>query len=539
MSEENNNKNNIDNSARFKEIREVLKKHHITRGITPEKLRLILVDLGPTYIKLGQIMSLHSDVLPREYCDELFKLTSDVEPMPFEDVIEVIEKSWRMPYTDVLKNIEPKPLGSASIAQVHKASLLDGTPVVIKVQRKGVYDVMARDIGLLHKMVKLMPPIGGLKNMVDFDMVLDEMWSVAQQEMDFLKEAENIVEFKHNNKDIVYVSVPDFYKEYTTDRVLVMEYVDGIELTDRNTLINKGYDCDEIGKKLANNFIKQIMEDGFFHADPHPGNLRIRDGKIIWLDMGMMGSLSEKQRKIMVKGVESIALNDINSLEKAVYDLCDNDGHVDRSKLNEELRMFMNKYGNVTMGEVNIPETLMDLLDIMKNNNLILPHGVTMLVRGLAHIEGVLEVIAPDISMTEIAASRMADTYMDDFDLKTETKNFLRKAFTATRQGVEIPSLITEALKDYLSGEAKTNLKLQISGPFAELVYTSVRNLVIGMCLTGLLIGSAIICTTDMSPKIFGIPFLGFIGFAIAASSALFLIGRFFYRWMLKRLRKR
>ena len=529
----------IDNSKRLKEMRAVLKKHHITRGITPEKLRLILVDLGPTYIKLGQIVSLHSDILPRAYCDELLKLTSDVEPMPFEDVIEVIEKSWGMKYTDVFKNIDETPLGSASIAQVHKAKLLNGDKVVVKVQRKGVYDVMARDIGLLHRLVKLMPPVAGIKNMVDLDMVLDEMWTVAQQEMDFLKEAENIVEFGHNNKNVVYVTVPDFYKEYTTDRVLVMEYIRGAKLTDRKTLEEKGYDCNEIGRKLVNNFIKQIMEDGFFHADPHPGNLRVREGKIVWLDMGMMGRLSESQRKIMIKGVESIALNDINMLEKAVFELCDVGGEVDHAKLSDELRQFLDKYSTTTIGEVNIPETMFDLMDIMKKNNLIMPHGVTMVVRGIAHIEGVLEVIAPDISMFDIAVSRMGDRFLDDFDLKAETQGFIRKLYGAGKQGIEIPTKVNEALSAYLSGEAKTNLLLQISGPFAELIYTCVRNLVIGMCLAGLLVGSAIICTTDMNPRIFDIPFLGVAGFGIATLMVLFLIARFFLRWLIKRHRKK
>ena len=262
-------KNTKDNTSRFKEIREVLMRNHITRGISPEKLRTILEELGPTYVKLGQIMSLHSDILPKRYCDALMDLTSDVTPMPFSEVKEVLEKSWMCSINDILSSIEETPLGSASIAQVHKAVLLNGDEVVIKVQRKGIYDIMARDIGLLHRLVSLMPKIG------DLNMVLDEMWTVAQQEMDFLKEAANITEFAHNNKDVVYIGIPELYKEYTTDRVLVMEYVDGINITDIDKLTELGYDTHEIGQKLVNNFIKQVMDDGFFHADPHPGNICI------------------------------------------------------------------------------------------------------------------------------------------------------------------------------------------------------------------------------------------------------------------------
>ncbi len=182
-------------SGRLREIMSVLMRSRINEGLTPEKLRQILEELGPTYIKLGQIMSLHSDILPKQYCDELMKLNSDVTPMPFETVEEVINRSYRCRWQDVFASIEKEPLGSASIAQVHKAKLLSGEDVIVKVQRKGIYDIMARDIGLMKRAVKLIPPIGEIRNLVDLNMVIDELWSVAQEEMDFLKEASNMEEF--------------------------------------------------------------------------------------------------------------------------------------------------------------------------------------------------------------------------------------------------------------------------------------------------------------------------------------------------------
>ena len=533
------NNTQSDDSLRFNEIKSVLKKHQLGRGINPVKLREILEDLGPTYVKLGQIMSLHSDILPRSYCDELLNLTSDVAPMPFEVVISVIEESLGEDYTTIFKNIDETPIGSASIAQVHRARLLNGEPVVIKVQRPGVYETMSRDITLLHKVVRRMPSIAGIKSMVDLDMILDEMWAVAQQELDFITESSNILEFTEYNKDIVYIYIPKFYKEYTTDKVLVMEYIDGQAINDRKLLESRGYDTEEIGKKLVNNFIKQVMEDGFFHADPHPGNLRIREGKIVWFDMGMMGRLTERQRRIMIRGVEGIALKDINMLEGAVYDLCDTKGKVNRKQLYNDLRAFLNKYGSMSMGNVKVPETLMDLVEIMKKNNLVMPQGVSMLARAFAHIEGLLASISPDINMIDIAIDRMQEAFIHEFNIKKELGSFARKMYRSTNKGVELPSLMADALRDYLNGEAKTNLTMQISGPFAELVASSVRNLVIGMCLAGLLVGSAIVCVTDMEPKILGIPFLGFIGFSIASSMTTFLIMRYFIRWFIKKMRER
>ena len=162
----------------MKEITAVLHKHAITRGVSPEKLRMILEDLGPTYIKLGQIMSLRSDILPKRYCDELMKLCSDVAPMPFDQVVDVIQDAFGCLWQEEFQSIEEKPLGSASIAQVHRAVLKSGEQVVIKVQRKGIYRTMARDIGLMHKVVRLLPPVS-IKEMVDLDLVLDELWKVT------------------------------------------------------------------------------------------------------------------------------------------------------------------------------------------------------------------------------------------------------------------------------------------------------------------------------------------------------------------------
>ena len=260
--------------GRLKEITAVLHKHGITRGVTPEKLRLILEDLGPTFIKIGQIMSMHSDILPKRYCDELMRLRSEVTPMPFEEVAEVLESSYGCMWQEIFESIEPVPLGAASIAQVHKAVLKDGDPVVIKVQRKGIYETMARDIALLHKAVKLLPPVS-LKGIVDLDMVLDELWNVAREEMNFITEAGNMEEFAKRNQLVAFVSVPKLYQEYSTIHVLVMEYVGGFCIDDKEALLENGYDLKEVGSKLVDNYIKQVMDDGFFHADPHPGNVKV------------------------------------------------------------------------------------------------------------------------------------------------------------------------------------------------------------------------------------------------------------------------
>lgn len=525
-----------ENSERFREIKDVLRKNQITRGVTPEKLRMILEELGPTYIKLGQIMSLHSDFLPKAYCDELLKLNSDVTPMPFDDVEDVINHSYGQDWRELFQFIEEAPLGSASIAQVHRARLKNGEEVIIKVERKGIYDTMARDIGLLHRLVKLIPPVGDFKNLVDLDMVLDELWSVAQEEMDFLKEAANMDEFSRNNASVQYVTTPKLYHEYSTGHVLVMEYIDGYSLDDVESLQNAGYDMDEIGTKFVNNFIKQVMDDGFFHADPHPGNVKIRDGKIVWIDMGMMGRLSEKDRHTMIKGIRGIALHDISMVENSVLEIGEFRGKPDRERLYQDLKKFIADYGTTSMGSLDVAAAIAGLVEIMKQNRISLPHGVSMLCRGLTHIQGVLAVISPDINMMQIAVNRYTEDFLKNINWKSEFQKQARIVYRSVNKGVEIPGLVTDILKEHLEGQSVVNIDLHSSEDLTNVISAAIRNIVVGLCVAALLIASSVICTTDMTPKILGIPVLGFAGYAFAMVVSIFLTVR--YLWSKRKKRK-
>ena len=304
-------------TARGREIAAILLKYHAERGISPEKLRLILQDLGPTFIKLGQIFSTRTDVLPAAYCEELAKLRADVDPMPFDVVKKAVEDALGKPITEAFAEFQEKPLGAASIAQAHLAKLPDGQQVVVKVQRPGIGATMGEDIALLRKGAGVMR-LTGLDQTVDLNMVLDEMWATAQEEMDFRQEARNLAEFAEKNGNIRCIACPKVYPELCCQTLLTMEYIAGYSLLDQQTLVQEGYDLKDIGDKLADNYVKQIVQDGFFHADPHPGNIRIREGQIVWLDMGMMGRITERDRKLMREAITAVSSHDVESLRRIV-----------------------------------------------------------------------------------------------------------------------------------------------------------------------------------------------------------------------------
>ena len=521
-------KNMDDYRARLKEMTEVFRKNSITRGITPKKLRQILEDLGPTYIKLGQIMSSRSDILPQKYCDELMRLRSEVPPMSFSQVQEVIDRSFGYSWKQVFLDIEEKPLGSASIAQVHRATLKTRENVVVKVQREGIYETMSRDIGLLRRAVKLLPPVA-FKDLVDLDLVLTELWRVTQEEMNFLMEAANMEEFAAKNRDVVFVEVPRLYREYTTTQVLVMEYVDGLAIDDKADLLANGYDLSEIGAKFVDNFVKQVIDDGFFHADPHPGNVMIRGGKIVWMDMGMMGRLTDRDREFISRAVEGVALNDIGMIQDCVLAIGEFRGKPDQSQLYDDLQALMAKYGTADMGSIDIAELVKNLMEIMKNNQIVMPHGLTLLARGLTHVEGILATISPDINMVQIASARIKDQFFQEENLKKEAKKTVRSVIRSLRRAIDIPSLAADILQGHMKGQTKVNLELHVSEDLSQLLRRLIRNIVMGLWVMALLISSSIICTTDMHPKILGIPALGALGYLIAFVIVMYVFVKHFF----------
>jgi ubiquinone biosynthesis protein len=356
--------------------------------------------------------------------------------------------------------------------------------------------------------------------------------------MNFLKEAANMEEFAANNAEYNYIYVPKLYREHTTGRALVMEYVQGIPINDKTELLARGYDLDEIGNKFAHNFINQIMNDGFFHADPHPGNVHIRDGKIVWLDMGMMGRLTERERRIMMRGVQGIGLRDVSMVTDAVLEIGNFHGTPDRDQLYRDIREFIEEYGNISMGNVDIAEVLEAMMEVMKKNHVGLPHGMTMLVRGMAHLEGVLADISPDISMIQIAASSAASSVMRQIDWQKEAGRTARHLYRSAKKTIELPSLAADIMKEYLEGQSRFNLKLDASREFEDLINSAIRNIVIGMCIVALLLSSSILCLTGMKPQVLGIPFLGFLGYLTAFVSVAFFLVRFIIRKVRRHKRK-
>lgn len=506
----------ISSARRLKEIVAVLRDRELLQGVTPVKVRQVLEDLGPTFVKLGQIISMRPDFLPNEYQAELTRLQSEVKPMDFSVVKEIVQREYNQSWDGIFASIDEHAMGSASIAQVHRASLLNGDRVVIKVQRPGIYEVMAKDIALLKRAISLLNLVRDSDGVVNLESIVDEMWEIAKQEMDFLLEADHIEEFAHLNKDDENILCPKVNRQLTTQRILVMECMEGIPLDDGEGLQAACVDMERIGRRLGINYVKQMIDDGFFHADPHPGNIWVKDGRIIWLDLGMMGRLSVRDRNSFRHAIMALVTNDVYGMKEAVLALGMPRGKVDHIQLYDDVSALMAQYGDLDFEHLKAGEVARKILMVLKSNNIAIPHGFSMFARGVMIMEGVMTRCCPQVNFSEIFAKGLRVSMEKDFSWLAELNKFKRDSYMLMKKSMQLPEQISDILKMTLSGQTKVNLDLTGSQEPLQKLDSMINKMIMAIISAALLLGSSTICTTQMEPKIMEIPLLGVLGYLAA-----------------------
>ncbi len=347
-------------------------------------------------------------------------------------------------------------------------------------------------------------------------MVLDEMWAIAKQEMDFLMEADHIDEFRHLNRDIGYVTCPRVYRHLSTQHILVMEFVEGTRIDDLAALRAKGVDINSIGRKLGENYVKQIIEDGFFHADPHPGNIWVRNGRIVWLDLGMMGRLSTRDRLAIRKAVYALATHDTFEMKSAVLALGVVKGRINHTALYQDIDQLMAQYTTMDFRSLQMGVLTRQIMNILRVHHIGCPQGFSMFARGVLTIEGVLRLCCPDVSFVEILARSMSVNYKRNFNWREELSKVRQEGLLLARKSVQLPEQLSDIIKMTLSGQTRINMDVTGSEETLRHVDRMVNKLIISLLCAALLIASSTICTTGMTPQIMGIPLLGVLGYLIA-----------------------
>ena len=369
---------------------------------TARRVRLAMEELGPTFVKLGQILSTRADLLPPDFLDELVYLQDQVAPAPWEEAREVIETDLGKPIHELFASIDPTPIASASIAQVHAAVLFDGREVVIKIQRPGIDKVIALDLDILYDLAQLVQSTTSLADRFDPVGLAEEFAASIQAELDFRREGRNADRFRVNFAKEEFIYVPQVHWEYTSKRVIVLERIYGIKISDISALEAAGYDRHELATNAAQFILQEVLEDGFFHADPHPGNLLIMPGGVLGvLDYGIVGRLEPSDRYNLGRLFVNLIQMDVEGIVDQLMRMGIVDYRVNRIALQREMKRMLIQYHGLPISEIDAKEVLDGLDPIIYRHQLRVPSDYWLLGKTVAVMQGVGLGLDPDFDIFE------------------------------------------------------------------------------------------------------------------------------------------
>ena len=468
-------KNSIE-LKRLNEMKNILLKYDLTKGITPDKVVGVLEELGPTFIKLGQILSTRIDLIPKEYCDALSKLRGKTKTLEKEEIIEILKEN----YEDVEKIFSSigECIGSASIAQVHLATLTDGKKVVVKVCRPNVYEQMELDVLLSKKVIRILH-LNRLIKAVDLTSMLDEMLAVSKEESNLLIELDHLIKFRELNYQEEAIAVPFVYKEFCTKQVLVMEYIKGIKINDVSLLKEKGYSLEEISYLLSNHYMKQALIDGFFHADPHPDNLIIKEGKITYIDLGMIGVLSVNDRELLKKCIRSIVDEDYYEVSRILVMMSTVQSTVDMERLEKDVTFILMEYSNQDLDHIDTAKFVSSMFLMLQKNHLQLHSSITMLIRGICVIEATLEILNPNLNLIEVIMNYVLQEEMviDSSKIMNGTKTLAKSA----KNMLNLPNEANQFLRYFNRGDGKVKVEMSASTNQVDKLENLLHEFIIGL----------------------------------------------------------
>ncbi len=506
-------------------------------GFTPVELRTTLEDLGPTYVKIGQIMSSRVDMLPESYCKELEKLRQNVKMLEPDIARAVIEQETGKKIEEIYLEFKDKPLGSASIGQAHYGVLLDGTRVVTKVQRPLIADMMRKDFVLLKKLATIVNVVNEANEdeaqMIDLMSVIVELEKVTEEELDFRVEAENTRFFKEQCiDDETKVTCPTVIDELTTERIFTMTFVDGYSISKRDKLVEEGYDPEAIGAAILDNYVHQVLDVGTFHADPHQGNIMVAHGVPTWIDFGMIGRITDQDVNILQSLIMSLIERDMDALVNAIMSMGATSPKTDRNKLMEDADMMFDKYMNVTnLDELDLSVLLEEITDLAGKHHISLPGKYTMLVRSIATIEGVIEQLCPTLNLFELITDKIMERMKKSFDVEQELVSAGKDVLELGKKVSKMPGLAYDALNNAVKGRLKLNFALTGYEDMLNSLSKTVKDFVLALFACVLFFGSCILTTADIEPKTpGGQPLIAAVGIVFSIALGIYTIKRMSHR---------
>jgi ubiquinone biosynthesis protein len=509
---------------------QILHRSPVAESVTLEpaqRMRMALEELGPTFVKLGQVMATRVDLFPPRWIAEFEKLHAEVPAVPFEELIPELTRSLGRSPFEVFRDIDPRAQGAASIAQVHRARLQDGTPVVLKVRRPGVREKIDADLRLLRRVSELIESEIPEARRYHPAEVAAQFARTLEREADFATETRNIERFAKNFAGDPHIVIPRIYPEYTSDVLLVQEHVEGIPATNPAAVEAAGLDRKVLAARGVDAFLKMILLDGFFHADPHPGNVFYVPGnRIVIIDFGMVGRLSPQRRAQVIDLLGGLARMAEEPMLDVLMDWA-GDAYVDEVKLAADVNEMVFDYEGVPLKDIRVGHAIRQFAGIVREHSIVLPSDLSLMFKALITLEGLGRQYDPDFHiinhLTPLVKTAIADRY--------QPNELMRRGRSAVSEFISVvggvPRDLARFLREARRGKTRIDLDLKRLDSFGRQLDRTLDRVTVGIMTASLVIGSAIVLTVQDGPTFLGIPVLpavGLFGYVLAFLNSVWIV---------------
>ena len=498
---------------------------------TYERIRMVCEEFGTTFIKFAQIASNRPDILPEGLITELENFQDNVPQVPKEEILRVLEKEMPKPLKFLFQKIDYDPIASASMAQVHRATLIGGWDVVLKIQRPGIEETIEQDIAILHKLARVLE--NNFPSLASYQPVeLVKMFERSiRKELNFSIEASNILRFQKQFEGHPDIYVPTAYPEFSTDKVLCMEYIDGVKITDLEALGKIGMTGKELALKGISLYFEQVFDHGFFHADPHPGNIFVMpDKKVCFIDYGMMGQVIESDKRLLASMLLAVHERDVEGLKRALMRFSWNEARINEKELEYDIIEFFSNYSDISIDQIDGTEVLAALNSLFFDYKIKVPANMLLLLKALVIIEGVGLMLDPKYDIIENIAPFVKRLLEKKYSPKQLSKNMVKAMGDFTKFATNLPEELDILLHKIRKGKLHIEFEHKgLENLIGELEQVSKR-ISLTIVLASVILGSSLIVIADVPPKVYGIPMLSYIGFILAG-----FLGLIWIRSVLKR----
>jgi ubiquinone biosynthesis protein len=510
---------------------------------TAARFRQLLIDLGPTFIKLGQLLSSRPDILPGAWIEELAELQDAVPPIPLAHVRAEIERGLGRPVEACFAELDPLPLASASIAQVHRARTHAGEPVVVKVQRPRTRERVESDLGVLYELARLMEAVVEETGVYTPTDVVQEFDRAIHEELDFTNEARNATAMREAALGRPYVLIPRVHSELSSATVLTLEYVEGVKVSD--VTAEAGYDLEQIARNVIDASYRQLFEDGLFHGDPHPGNVLVLPGdRIALLDFGLVGRVTRPMQETLVSLILAVSLRDADTVSRIISRIAVGESRPPISALRDDVTQILDRYLGLKLDEIRTSSLLRDLLDLAVKHRIKVPKEYAVLAKASITVEGIIRRLYPRLDVLEIGLPYARELLLARFNPGDARGAVMKSLLQLQTLAEHVPSQLQQILFDLESGKFRVNVQAGGLERIADNVRTAGFALVLAVVASALLLGGivALAATGFAGLRTIAVAAVLLAGFLLGAALTMWALGLprrklSLRRWLLRRSR--